>query len=185
MQNSSKKPPYECIRCGYNTIQKARMRHHLYEKKNLCPHIKHDIELTEEIKETILQNRFYRIPKKEIKSNNPSPIETDLTTDVSEEMHYVYMIRTKEHSRHKENIYKIGKTKIKNPENNITRLMSYGKGTELVLIQQCKNSDILEKKILNQFNKNFKKYSGNEYFIGDRFHMSKLFMSVCIDSLGS
>lgn len=54
---------YQCIRCGYETSQKPRMRLHLYARKKSCPAISNDIELTDVIKEHILNNRFYTIPK--------------------------------------------------------------------------------------------------------------------------
>lgn len=41
------------------------MRDHLYAKKKVCPAVENDIELSEEIKQYILDNRIYRIPKKE------------------------------------------------------------------------------------------------------------------------
>jgi hypothetical protein len=85
------------------------------------------------------------------------------------------MIRPRENVLHNENVYKIGKTKVKNPDNNISRLMSYGKGTEFIYLNQCKNCDILEKEIIEEFNKKFNKHSyGNEYFVGDKYEMTEL-----------
>ena len=55
-------PPYECIRCNYESTFKANMRRHLYTLKEICPGVKNDIELTPEIKEKILANRVYKIP---------------------------------------------------------------------------------------------------------------------------
>jgi Zn ribbon nucleic-acid-binding protein len=54
--------PYTCCRCGYHTKNKKDMRKHLYKKK-ICPALENDIELTDEIKEYILLNRIYKIPK--------------------------------------------------------------------------------------------------------------------------
>ncbi len=60
---SSKK--YECIRCGYSTKIKSHMRDHLFKKIKPCPATENDIDLTEQIKEYILANRIYKIPKEE------------------------------------------------------------------------------------------------------------------------
>ncbi len=163
-------PPYECIRCGYTTIQKARMRHHLYSKKNICPCLKNDIELTNEIKDKILINRKYVIPKKIV--NKPEIINNE------KEYHYIYMIRPRENVRHNENIYKIGKTKVKNPDINISRLISYGKGTEIIHISLCNNCDIVEREILEELNKKFDKHTGNEYFIGDRCKILNIILEI-------
>ncbi len=61
----TQKEPYSCIRCNYQTHEKNNMRKHLYFKKKICPGSKNDIELTDEIKEKILSNRIYHIPKEE------------------------------------------------------------------------------------------------------------------------
>ena len=54
---------YECIRCGYSTDLKQSMNLHLYKKKKPCQTIVNNIELTDEIKEYILNNRVYKIPE--------------------------------------------------------------------------------------------------------------------------
>lgn len=59
-----KKPPYQCMCCGYTTDRKSCMQDHFYKLKKPCPKILNNIELTEEIKENILQNRIYYIEKK-------------------------------------------------------------------------------------------------------------------------
>jgi hypothetical protein len=57
------KTPYMCVCCGYETYHKPSMRNHLYNKKKLCPKIINVIELTDEIKEHILNNRVYHVPQ--------------------------------------------------------------------------------------------------------------------------
>jgi hypothetical protein len=57
-----KREPYSCIRCGYVTHHKACMRRHFSDLKKPCPSIAHDIELTDHIKQCILDNRVYHIP---------------------------------------------------------------------------------------------------------------------------
>ena len=39
------------------------MRYHLYKKIKTCPMLKSDVELTEEIKKHIIENRIYNPPK--------------------------------------------------------------------------------------------------------------------------
>lgn len=58
------KQPYQCISCGYETTYRTAMYNHLYKKKKHCPKLLNDIELTDEIKEYIMDNHFYRIPEK-------------------------------------------------------------------------------------------------------------------------
>ena len=55
--------PYECIRCGYKTIQKNSIRRHLYNKVKVCPGTENVIELTDEIKQHIMDHRIYKIIK--------------------------------------------------------------------------------------------------------------------------
>ena len=54
---------YGCPRCGYETDIKQSMNLHLYKKKKPCPATVNNIELTDEIKEYILNNRVYKIPE--------------------------------------------------------------------------------------------------------------------------
>lgn len=58
-----KKTPYLCPRCNYSTSLKADMRKHLYHLQKPCPATDNVIELTEEIKQHILNNRVYHVPK--------------------------------------------------------------------------------------------------------------------------
>lgn len=73
-----KKEPYCCIRCNYVTPLKGDMNKHLYKLKKTCPATKNDIELTNEIKDYILANRIYHLPKEESKNiiNNIQNINT-------------------------------------------------------------------------------------------------------------
>lgn len=57
------KSKYICPRCGYKTDRKSSMVHHLNNLKKLCPAVVKDIELTEDIKDAVLNNRVYHIPK--------------------------------------------------------------------------------------------------------------------------
>ena len=53
--------PYTCPRCNYSTSRKDNMKKHLHLKNKPCPSTHHDIELTDDIKHHILDNRIYRI----------------------------------------------------------------------------------------------------------------------------
>ncbi len=57
------KDNYLCIWCGFTTKIKNDIRRHFYNLKKICPATKNNVELTEEIKEYILNNRVYIIPK--------------------------------------------------------------------------------------------------------------------------
>lgn len=64
----SKKDPYTCVRCGYSTSEKGRMKKHLYCNKKDCPASRIDIIMTDDIKEYILINRVFHVPKEEAPS---------------------------------------------------------------------------------------------------------------------
>lgn len=53
------KHPYTCPRCDFNTSKKSNMHTHLYGLKKVCPGIKSMVELTDDIKQHILDNRVY------------------------------------------------------------------------------------------------------------------------------
>ena len=51
---------YECYRCGYTTKRKDCIRKHLFTLAKICRPHEHDIELTAEIKDTIMSKMKYR-----------------------------------------------------------------------------------------------------------------------------
>lgn len=55
--------PYTCPRCGYKSNNRSDMRKHFFLKKKTCPAQENDLELTQEIKELVIQNRLYILPK--------------------------------------------------------------------------------------------------------------------------
>ena len=59
---NTKRQDYTCPRCGYHTSRKECMRRHLYQNKRPCPTTSHDIDLTDDIKQYILDNRIYKVP---------------------------------------------------------------------------------------------------------------------------
>jgi len=70
------------------------------------------------------------------------------------------------------NRYKIGCSK--NP--NLDRVRSYRKGTRYILICECINPLIVEKKLIKLFNENFKCIGGREFFAGDETIMKEKFL---------
>lgn len=65
---------YICPRCGYETKQKLHIRRHLYEKKKPCPGKVRLIELTDDIKESILLNCVWHPPPPAPPPPNPQTI---------------------------------------------------------------------------------------------------------------
>lgn len=63
------KEAYSCPACGYKTTRKHSMRVHFYNNKKPCPRIVNDIDLTDEIKEYVLDNRVYHPPKQQASSS--------------------------------------------------------------------------------------------------------------------
>jgi len=71
---------YSCVRCGYETENKYSMNTHLYKKKKPCPTAVNNIELTDEIKKYILENRIYKIP--EITPEVKPEVKPEVTPEV-------------------------------------------------------------------------------------------------------
>ena len=78
------KENYTCIRCSYNTKLKPNMYRHFYFNKK-CPATNKDIDLTDDVKQYILNNRIYKNykPNKNpiIKTIKTSDIKLDVSTD--------------------------------------------------------------------------------------------------------
>lgn len=58
-----KKHPYTCPRCEFSTSKKSNIQAHLYDLKKPCPATILDIQLTDDIKKYVLDNRVYHPPK--------------------------------------------------------------------------------------------------------------------------
>lgn len=56
------KQDYQCFRCGYSTHRKNNMHKHLYELLKMCPATLNKVDLTDEIKKDIIENRVYLQP---------------------------------------------------------------------------------------------------------------------------
>jgi hypothetical protein len=79
----TKRHPYTCPRCGYFTSKKSNMNSHLHDLKKPCPAIEVDIELTDAIKQYVLDNRIYRIPKPPKQPKEPKQHQV-----ISQHIHY-------------------------------------------------------------------------------------------------
>jgi hypothetical protein len=109
---------YTCIRCDYKTRKKNDMRKHLYNLKIECPAINNNIELTNEIKECILKNRIYKIPKEILKS------QTIIIPDINDKFSQSNIIVKNEENKQKfnlintldERLYEILKEEMKEDE---------------------------------------------------------------------
>jgi hypothetical protein len=56
-----KQVPYTCPRCDYKTDRRCDMVYHLYKLQRICPGVAHRIELTDDIKACVIENRIYHI----------------------------------------------------------------------------------------------------------------------------
>jgi hypothetical protein len=77
------------------------------------------------------------------------------------------------------NCFKVGYS----DKTNLERLKGYKKGSRYINIGECIEPKILEKKIIENFNKNFKLKCGKEYFEGDEDLMEKEFLRIKIEHL--
>lgn len=173
------KIPYCCIRCGYSVSKKTDMYKHLYTLKKQCPATENLIELTDEVKAHILENRIYMIPKLTKLTKTVKRDKTEICKlNENEYYNYIYLLRPEESVLNSSNIYKIGMSVVKDKTCNITRLSSYRTGSELIFVCQCTDANKMENEILKIFNNTFKRAYGNEYFIGNKFEMVKIINSV-------
>ena len=85
---------------------------------------------------------------------------------------YIYLLQEREFIKTKEPIYKIGKTK----QENLKRLNSYPKGSDLILQYKCVGCDNIEKELIQIFKDKYihRKDIGYEYFEGDWIDMSDI-----------
>lgn len=88
----AKKPAYCCPRCGYKALLKHLMARHLYENKKICPSLLCDIELTEETKQYVLDNRIYNkgstMDNKKTQKIKTLEIELAMTKHIRNEAFY-------------------------------------------------------------------------------------------------
>jgi hypothetical protein len=94
--------------------------------------------------------------------------------------HQIYLIRTREFKNSNKPIYKIGKTMHKDVKK---RLRQYGKGYEIFLVKEVKDCHIMEKRVIELFNRkyNCEKEYGREYYSGNVDDMIKDIGMLCCE----
>jgi hypothetical protein len=176
------KPDYQCVRCGYSTPRRDLIKKHFYKTVKPCLSCLNNIELTEEIKNSILLNRIYFIENKE-PSANKSPkfqLERTFKRQVTNDIGAVYLIWTREFYRNQEMVLKVGRSQ--NPDQ---RICSYGKGTKVFLVHFVSDPNHVENLLKKSFTEKFKLRSdiGLEYFEGPRDDMAQCFCSITLPFL--
>lgn len=189
---------YECRRCGFASVYKSSLLCHLTRKSGCLP-VLQDIDratLLEPYKSAYdskayicmycnkrfsHKNNMYTHRKTcKVKPTSPvattpiaEPIAPQHEENVEGKAHYagyIYLVRKREHVRMKENVYKHGKTTIRQPTVVIPRLQSYDKGSEVCYLQKVKLADVdaIEATITAKFKTMFTRHmDGREYFCGD------------------
>ncbi len=91
---------------------------------------------------------------------------------------YIYLIREREHYMNDKPIYKFGRS-TQLPDHKINRLYHYKKGSEIVMVLQCKNVVETENKIRILFKQQFIQHiDGHEHYYGDVNLMKKIIWDV-------
>jgi len=172
-----KKKEYKCDLCKVNfNCQTEKNRHDKTKKhinnvncnktqlKNPIDELKiyYENKINDLINENILLKN--KINELQISYENKINLLKEDCKDNIYEHEYIYIIHERTFIQTNNNIYKIGRTK-----NIKKRLNGYTKGSKLLFTLPCKNSIILENKILNFLkNTNNKYYQcteyGNEYY---------------------
>lgn len=73
--------------------------------------------------------------------------------------------------------YKIGRSS----QNNLNRIRAYGNNSRYLSILECDDDSILEKILIDKFNKHFKLIGGCEYFEGNENEMLNLFITTVME----
>lgn len=95
-----------------------------------------------------------------------------------ENVSYIYLIREREHYMNDKPIYKFGRS-TQLPDHKINRLYHYKKGSEIVMVLQCKHVVETENKIRILFKQYFIQHiDGHEHYYGDVNLMKKIIWEV-------
>ena len=87
---------------------------------------------------------------------------------------YIYLIREREHLEAGRDIYKFGRS-CQLPENYISRLRQYKRGSEIIMVLQCTDAVDTESRIRDIFKDEFMQHKdGHEHYYGDRTKMMKI-----------
>lgn len=112
--------------------------------------------------------------------SKPISVEEEPITDPETKVSYIYLIREREFLKRGEPIYKVGRT-TQQPDSRIARFDAYKKGSELILLVQCRNDKVvaIETEIKHMFKIVFKSNSdGTEYFDGEPDKMSDIIYEI-------
>lgn len=139
------------------------MQDHLYERKKLCPGLVNNVELTDEIKVCIIENRIYKIQKNDIKKFNDENKNT-----INPNIGDIYVYYTRACKNIDEPVYKIGKS-----YDYRKRATGYDKGGDMLFVVTVSNRHTCENIVKDAFKNEFKlrRDYGSEYFEGDIFEM--------------
>lgn len=142
-----------------------------YQKKCINP-----ILIQKELpKATIINNELLTTVKKDIQV--AIPVVEGFQKKI-ENVSYIYLIREREHYLNDKPIYKFGRS-TQLPDHKINRLYHYKKGSEIVMVLQCKNVIETENKIRVLFKQHFIQHiDGHEHYYGDVNIMKKLIWDV-------
>jgi hypothetical protein len=146
-----------------------------YQKKCIDT-TKKEIILEKELpKATIIHNELLNTVKEDIQVAIPV---VDIPQKQIENVSYIYLIREREHYLNNKPIYKFGRS-TQLPDHKINRLYHYKKGSEIVMVLQCKNVIDTENKIRVLFKQQFIQHiDGHEHYYGDVNVMKKIIWDV-------
>jgi len=159
------------------------MQRHLFDNKKTCPAVLCDIVLTDEIRQYVLDNRVYHIPKvsekapnkiiqvidKSISANQCGTGPISLT--VVAKCEYVYLLYVREFMIRNTPVYKVGRS----TQENLKRFSQYPKGSIILLFLACKDCTATEKTLIALFCDKYEQCTeyGTEYFKGNAEDMMK------------
>jgi hypothetical protein len=191
VENNSSKIKYKCPRCDYTTNKVNNMQTHFKRKKG-CEN-KNNLELTDIIKEIVLQDRIYHVPKnkkdcvaiKQLTLKNEmlehklseSNVETQMGSNGE---NLIYLIQEREFVN--TNVFKFGRTNKLITE----RLKGYSNGSIVIHTHKCNrcNKDMeMELKLLYNDNVILRKDIGTEYIEGNYNDICKIFMKCCLQDI--
>lgn len=147
-----------------------------YQKK--CVKIPTATIVTPEIKEVIKEEIKVVIPEIKEVINEEIQVAIPVYEKQIENVSYIYLIREREHYMNDKPIYKFGRS-TQLPDHKINRLYHYKKGSEIVMVLQCKHVIETENKIRILFKQHFIQHiDGHEHYYGDVNLMKKIIWEV-------
>jgi len=149
--------------------------------KGTCSPIVQQIELTEEIKQIVLDVRIYRpIPASVQKPTIQQITHVELLNSIENQAssvslkviavcEYIYLVYVREFKIRGETVYKLGRS----TQENLSRYKQYPKGSLLLLLLACKDCVNVERSLIDKFKNKYTQCTeyGTEYFNGDSDEM--------------